>query len=114
MDERVERALEGLVEAPSAIRGKGWVDADGKRWVRRGGGVEVKRAERLLASADVRVLHFCGPDAPVEVAVGDRAALWERVRPYLRGRGKEVHADFAVAEFRDGQRRTMLVIEESC
>jgi hypothetical protein len=102
---------------PSAVRAREWVDPDGTRWRRRGGPADVRRAERLLRSADVRVLHFYGPGAPTEIAPGDREALWARVRPYVRDRFIRVPGDFAdfeVAEFKDDDRRSLLVIEESC
>jgi hypothetical protein len=107
------------VEWPSAIRAREWVDADGTRWRPRSGGETppTKRLEHLLASAEIRVMHFYGPDAPTEVSLPDREALWQQVRPYLREpvvRAPNDHTDFRVAEFRDEQRRSLLVIEESC
>jgi hypothetical protein len=77
----------------------------------------VKRVEHLLGSPEVRVLLFYGPDAPTEVSPGDRGALWHRMRPYLResvGGAPGDFTDFRVAEFKDDQRRSLLVIEESC
>ncbi len=58
-----------------------------------------------------------GPDAPTEVAPGDRDALWQRMRPYLREpavRAPGDFTDFHAGEFRDDQRRWLLVIEEFC
>lgn len=107
------------VEWPSAIRAREWVDAGGTRWHPRSGGETPpkKRLEHLLTSPEARVLHFYGPDAPTAVALPDREALWQQVRPYLREpvvRAPNDHTDFRVAEFRDEQRRSLLVIEESC
>lgn len=107
------------VEWPSAIRAREWVDPDGARWRPRSGGETPprKRLEHLLASPEVRVLHFYGSDTPTAVAPPEREALWQRVRPYLREpvvRAPNDHTDFRVAEFRDEQRRSLLVIEESC
>jgi hypothetical protein len=73
--------------------------------------------EHLVLSSDVPVLLFYGPGAPTEVSAADRMALWQRMRPYLRGalqRAPGDHTDFNVAEFKDDQRRSLLVIEESC
>ncbi|MPQ99577.1 hypothetical protein GB931_16965 [Modestobacter sp. I12A-02628] len=107
------------MEWPSAIRAREWVDADGTRWRPRSGGgtPPKKRLEHLLASPEVRVLHFYGPDAPTAVALPDREALWQRVRSYLREpvvRASDDYTDFRVAKFRDERRRSLLVIEESC
>ena len=104
------------VEWPSAIVPGRWVDGDGTSWHLRGGEPPVKRVEHLLRSPEVPVLHFHGPDAPTEVAGPDRAALWERVRPYLRETVREPgdRTTFDVAEFKDDRRRYMLVIEEGC
>lgn len=71
----------------------------------------------LLSSPEVRVLLFYGPDAPTEVQPADRDALWERMRRYLREPVARVpgdYTDFDAGEFRDDQRRTLLVVEESC
>jgi hypothetical protein len=79
--------------------------------------VPTKRVEHLLRSPEVRTLLFYGPDAPTEVGPADREALWQRVRPYLREpslRDPHDHTDFNVAEFKDEQRRLLLIIEESC
>jgi hypothetical protein len=113
----IGRVLAGGRRDPVAVRdlpGQ-WVDADGTSWRLRGGEPPVKRVEHLLRSPDVPVLHFYGPDAPTEVAEADREALWQRVRPYLRQTVQEPddHTSFDVAEFKDGRRRYMLVIEES-
>ena len=101
---------------PSAIVPGEWVDADGTSWHLRGGEPPVKRVEHLLRSPEVPVLHFYGADPPREVGEADREALWQRMRPYLRQTVREPgdHTTFDVAEFKDGRRRYMLVIEEGC
>ena len=108
----------GAVEWPSAIRSGRWVDAEGTQWHLRGGVGDLpeKRVVHLLRSPEVAVLHFSGPDAPTEVALPDREALWQRVRPYHceMARDPSDHTDVAVAEFKDDRRRYLLVIEESC
>jgi hypothetical protein len=105
------------VEWPSPIRDGGWVDADGNRWRARGGPVPSKRAARLLHSPQVRVLLFYGLNAPTEVILQDREALWQRIGPYLRQRVvrvKDDHTDFVVAEFKDDRHRSVVIIEEFC
>ncbi|MGX5653784.1 hypothetical protein ACWKWC_03335 [Geodermatophilus nigrescens] len=71
----------------------------------------------LLRAPEVAVLLFYGPGAPTEVAPADREALWQRVRAYLHEptlRPSGDYTDFKAAEFKDEQRRSLLVIEESC
>jgi hypothetical protein len=109
----------GVVEWPSPIGDGVWVDAAGTRWRLRGERWQtpVQRVEHLLRSPEVRVLLFYGPDAPTEVGPADRAALWQRMRPYLREpvvRAPGDFTDFHAAEFRDDGRRSLLIIEESC
>jgi hypothetical protein len=107
------------LETPRPIRDGVWTDSDGNRWRRRGerDATSVKRVEHLMLSSDVAVLLFYGSGRPTEVSPSERMALWERMRPYLRGplrRAPGDQTDFRVAEFKDDQRRSLLVIEESC
>jgi hypothetical protein len=68
-----------------------------------------------MNSAETRVLLFYGPDGPTEVALVDREALQERATPYLYEEPRRGdHTNFFAAEFRDEQRRSLLVIEEVC
>ncbi|MBF0688592.1 MAG: hypothetical protein IR158_12615 [Cellulomonas sp.] len=104
-------------EWPSPIRDGVWLDAAGTRWRRRGGLCTDKRVRRLLGSPEVRVLLFYGPHAPTEVEPADRDALWQRMSRYLEEpavRDPGDFTDFDTGEFRDDQRRTLLVVEESC
>lgn len=108
-----------VVQSPSPIRDGVWMDSEGNRWHRRGerGATPVNRVEHLMWSPDVAVLLFYGPGAPTEIAPSDRAALWQRMRPYLREsvqRAPGDQTDFSVPEFKDEQRRSLLVIQESC
>ncbi|GGP37292.1 hypothetical protein [Saccharothrix coeruleofusca] len=109
----------GAVEWPSPIRDGEWVDAAGTRWRLRGvrRRTPAKRVEHLLRSPEVRVLLFHGPGAPTEVAPGDRDALCLRMRPHLREPEVRAPGDFTgfqAGEFRDDERRSLLVVEESC
>lgn len=112
-----QSSVGGGLEWPSPLRDGEWLDASGTRWLRRGGLLAEKRLRHLLSSPEVRVLLFYGPDAPTEVAPAHRDALWQRMRRYVRQPVVRVagdHTDFDAGEFRDDQRRTLLVVEESC
>jgi hypothetical protein len=107
------------VEWPSPLRDGEWVDGAGTRWRLRGERLQTpaKRVEHLLRSPEAAVLLFYGPDAPTEVAPGDRGALWQRMLPYLREptvRTPGDFTDFRAGEFRNDDRRQLLIIEESC
>ena len=104
---------------PSPLNDRGWVDADGTRWRLRGqpqAELPVKRVEHLLHAPETRVLHVVPVDGPADVPAREREALWQRMRLYLRNERRRPgdHTSFRVAEFKDDQRRSMLVIEESC
>lgn len=108
-----------MEEWPNPIHDREWVDADGIRWRARGDAqaISEKRIKQLLRSPEVRVLLFYGPEPPTEIMPADRDALWLRVRPYLRTspvRARGDHTYFAAAEFKDDQRRLLLIIDESC
>ena len=97
---------------PQPVRDGVWTDADGTVWrLRHNAGL--RRIARLVASPDVHVLLAYGPDDPTEVAPDERAALWASALPHLEGRAAD-HTSYVVAEFRDEQRRVMVIVEESC
>jgi hypothetical protein len=107
----------GPVQWPSPIRDRYWKDEDGTEWHPRSGGQcpPPKRLRQLMNSAETRVLLFYGPDGPTEVALADRDALQDRATPYLYGEPRRGdHTNFYAAEFRDGRRRSLLVIEQVC
>jgi len=108
----------GEIPSPSPISDREWVDEGGRHWRLRGAGRKAaKRFEHLVQSSDVRVLHFYGIDAPTDLAGVERDQFWRRVRPYLDhpgGQDPEGMTAFNVAEFKDGDGRSLLVIEESC
>ena len=104
---------------PAPIHDRGWTDADGTRWQLCGAGrvASVKRIKKLLLSPEVGVLLFDGPDAPSEVGPDGRQALWQQIRPHLTGtvvRDKNDYTDFRAAEFKDDQRRRLVIVERSC
>lgn len=101
---------------PAPIRDGYWIGADGSRWRRRGTRASVKHAEQLLRDPDVRVLLFYGLN-PEEIPPVDREALWARARPYLTGQaGRQPRdmTDFDIAEFKNDEQRSVLIIQQSC
>jgi hypothetical protein len=103
---------------PQPIGDGRWTDDDGIDWHLRGRRsgrailVSGPTLRRLLKRADPRVLHAYGP-RPVEVDGPERDALMARVDQYFAGEAPP-HNGFLLAEFRDGDRRVMLVVEEFC
>jgi len=101
---------------PRPIRERAWTDADGVRWIRRGSSIAGNDIRRLLLDASIPVL-LCYSLEPRIVPPVERAELWDRIRPYVTGRLRDDatdHTSFDTAEFRDDERRSMLIIEESC
>jgi hypothetical protein len=93
-----------------------YTDEDGVRWVLRGGWpLPWKRVQRLIKDPQVRVMH-CYMNKVSDVRLEDRDELTARIRPYLDGRPIAVgdHTDFCAGEFKDDQRRSLLIVEESC
>jgi len=104
------------IPSPRPISHGEWTDNDGVLWHRRGGVIAGNKIKRLLLNPAVPVL-LCYGTEPRLVAAHERRDLWDRMQPYVTGRGSEHTDDFTsfdAAEFRDDQRRSMLVIEESC
>ncbi len=99
---------------PQPISDGYWIDDSGIHWHIRGGRAGLSRPalRRLLRHSDLRVLHAYGLH-PMEVVGAERAALLERVERYFAGEAP-AHSAFRLAEFRDDDRRVMVVIEERC
>lgn len=97
---------------PSPIRDRAWFGQDGQLWRMRGDRLAKKGYRRLKTREDIRVLHCYGMH-PVEVTGGQRESLFRRVDTFLNGDAPPMRA-FDLAEFRNVQRDTMLVIEEFC
>ena len=97
------------------IRDGSWTDEDGSHWQMRRS-VSIRRIERLMKSADARVLLCYGPDAPQEVPLLQREALWRRALPYLEDRPRRPgdSTDFSAAEFSSPDDRSMVIFERSC
>jgi len=103
----------GEIVYPSPIRDGKYADPDGVRWQIRGG-VRWNRLERLMKDPAVRLLHVYLRDI-VEVPADERAALMERIRPYLKGKAEaDDYTGFRAAEFKNESRRSLLVVEETC
>jgi len=63
------------------------------------------------------MVHVYGPGKPRDVAESEREQFWSRVRPYLDypgGQNPEGMDAFNVAEFKDFEGNSLLMIEESC
>jgi hypothetical protein len=98
------------------IRSGEYTDETGARWQLRGGDLPWKRIERLIDDPQVRVLHAYANEIR-DVTLDRRDRFMAVIRPYLDGkRGASVddHADFQAGEFKDDQRRSLLVVEETC
>lgn len=103
-------------EIDSPVSSGSWIDRDSVVWRRRGGNAEPARARRLLLErAETRVVHMYAGDAR-DIAHADRASLWHRIEPYVRGARRMAgdHTDLLVAEFRDVSGRQLLIVEERC
>jgi hypothetical protein len=97
---------------PSPIGDKYWVDQQGSRWHMRGGLLTAKQARRLLRRPEVAVLHVYGVSLR-QVTGPEREALTGQIEQFFAGTAPPM-SDFAIAEFRDDQRRVLLVVQESC
>jgi hypothetical protein len=97
---------------PAPIRDRSWTDRHGVQWRMRGELLTPRRVRRLLSRPDVAVLHIYGPD-PRLVTGLERAGLISRIEEFFAGDAPPM-SDFALAEFRDGQRQIMLVVQEYC
>lgn len=64
-----------------------------------------------MRDQDLTILHSM--DEVVLVSSQDRAELLRRVTAFLAGNAPPF-SRFVLSEFRDDQRRRMLVVEESC
>jgi hypothetical protein len=97
---------------PAPIRDRRWTDRHGAQWRMRGGLLTARQADRLLRRPDVTVLHVYGLDSPVVTGL-ERDALTVRIEEFFAGCAPPM-SDFAIAEFPNGQRQVMLVIQEYC
>ncbi|WP_157751444.1 hypothetical protein [Actinoplanes derwentensis] len=98
--------------SPSPIRDRHWDDEEGIRWHMSGRPIEAYPAavRRQLQRTGLHVLYADG-SAPREVFGEQRRALIERVQRSVVS-GAEPPSDFSLADFRTGDHRVMLVIEE--
>jgi hypothetical protein len=78
----------------------------------RGSLLTARQARRLLSRPDVTVLHIYGLH-PRPVTGLERDGLIARIEEFFTGAAPAM-SDFAVAEFRNGQRKVMLVVQEYC
>lgn len=97
---------------PSPIRDGEWFDEAGRRWHVRVPDLDLRQARRLLTRPDARALHCYGMH-PTEISSAELEALLARVDDFFHGHAPQ-WSQFRLAEFRDDERATMLVIEEWC
>lgn len=93
-----------------------YTGSDGTRWTARGGELGWSRIRHLILDTEVSVVR-CYLGEIDEVSEADRVAFLERIKPFLTG-GRvpksERYTDFRALEFKDGQHRSLLVVEEFC
>lgn len=101
----------------SPIRERRLIDESGTVWRIRGGELRWGRLERLVRDpAALVVLVYL--DEVKEIQTAEREDLLATIRPYLKpsgdGRALGEHTDFVVAEFKDDDHRSMVVVEQHC
>ncbi len=97
---------------PTPIRDRQWVDEQGTVWRMRGPEIRRRELTRLLKRDDVRLLHVYGLD-PTVIPKSDTGPLVTRVEEFFAGDAPPM-SDFVLGDFRDDQRRVMIVVQESC
>ncbi|GAA2758445.1 hypothetical protein GCM10009872_38050 [Actinopolymorpha rutila] len=97
---------------PRPVYDRAWVDADGTAWRMRGSALDAKEARKLMRRPDVRVVLAYSRDVD-EVVGADREALLARVEGFLQGNAP-AYSRFEMGDFRDPDRRVLLMIQESC
>lgn len=100
-------------ESPRPHLDRFWTDKSGVTWRRRGQGLLTPaRARRLLREPDTIVIHVY--TGPAHEHVGkDRDDLVHQIEEFWAGRAHPM-ADFFLAEFRDPDRRVMVMVVEHC
>ena len=97
---------------PTPIRDREWVDDNETTWRMRGPAIGQRELRRLLRREDVRVLHVYGLE-PVELSGSHLDALVQRIEEFFAGEAPAM-SDFVLGDFRDSERRVMVVVQESC
>lgn len=97
---------------PTPIRDREWVDESGTTWRMRGPAIAQRELRRLLKREDVRVLHVYGL-GPVELSGPDLDSLVQRIESFFAGDAPPM-SDFVLGDFRDEDRRVLVVVQESC
>jgi hypothetical protein len=101
------------IEYLQPIRSGEYTDEAGVLWRMRGGELSWARTARLIRDPQVRVVHIYLTDVR-EVAPEDRESFLSTIRPYVDGPAPDDHTDFTVAEFKDADHSSMVLVEESC
>jgi hypothetical protein len=103
------------VAYPSPIQAGEWTDGGGLRWTFRCL-LNVRQAGRAIGDPGTDVIE-CYLDERSTVPIGERAAYFSKIRPYLQGRGLQPandYTDYRAAEFRAADRRRLVIVERSC
>ena len=101
-----------VVEWPRPVQVGDWVDPDGVFWRTRGQRLKPKAARKLIRDPEVAVAWAYELDVAV-LTGAERAGLLTRVEAFLDG-DAPAFSHFDLGDFRDQDRRRLLVIEESC
>jgi hypothetical protein len=101
---------------PQPSRLKTWEGPDGKVWHRAGDTpLKLTGVRRLVHDQAVEVVLFYGVVPKFVVTADDRAELWSRIEPVMRGQGADnPYADFRAFRYRDDNGNKLLAVEESC
>jgi hypothetical protein len=102
----------GWLTWPRPVDDREWVDVDRSVWRMRGGPVDAKQARRLMKRPDVHVVRAYELTV-AEVRGDERDALLARVEEFFAGNAP-THSEFELGDFRDQNRRVMLMVQESC
>jgi hypothetical protein len=101
------------VEYLQPISSGEYTDEAGVLWQLRGGELSWVRIARLIRDPQVHVVHVYLNDIR-EVVPEARESFLAKIRPYVDGPAPDDHTDFSVAEFKDDEHRSMILVEETC
>jgi hypothetical protein len=90
-----------------------FTDAVGVLWRIRGGELSWTRIARLVRDPQTSVVHVYLNDVRT-IAPEDREAFLQKISWYVAGPVPDDHTEFRVAEFKDDDHRSMILVEETC
>jgi hypothetical protein len=102
--------MDGVAEFPNFPAMRQYTDETGVRWARRGDTLDGKTLAKRVRSLDVQVVHhYLG--VLTQIAPADREKFWEEA---VRKMQESVQSDFVGVEFKNGEGRHLLVVDERC